>query len=72
MRGFLNPAVRPQITDQQKTFRGLSRHRRTKLARAAHTNLLKADQWSRGGLVPGDVAAALESALTLSSKKKAR
>ncbi len=72
MRGFQSPAVRPEVTDPQKAFRALSRHRRSKLARAANTNLLKADQWSRGGLAAGDVARALESALTLSSKKKVR
>jgi hypothetical protein len=72
MRGFHSPAVRPQVTEQQKAFRGLSRHRRSKLARAANTNLLKADQWSRGGLVAGDVAAALETTFALSLKKKAR
>ncbi len=50
MRGFLQPAVRIQLTDHQLAFRGLSRHRRTKLARAAQTDLLKADRWSRRGL----------------------
>jgi hypothetical protein len=72
MRGFLSPAIRPEITDQQKAFRGLSRHRRTKLARAAHTSLLKADQWSRGSLAPGEVASALESAFAAATKKKSR
>jgi hypothetical protein len=71
MRGFLAPAVRSEITDLQRTFVGLSRHRRTKLARAAHTTLVKADQWARGGGVASDVAQALETGLkTLTSKKK--
>ena len=60
MRGFLTPAVRTQITDPQRTFQGLSRHRRTKIARAAHTTLLKADQWGRGEGAAAEVATALE------------
>jgi hypothetical protein len=71
MRGFHTPAVRAQITDPQQTFQGLSRHRRMKLARGAHTTLLKADQWGRGGGAPADVASALEAGLkSLSAKKK--
>ncbi len=70
MRGFLAPAVRSSISDSQKTFAGLSRHRRTKLARAAQTTLVKADQWGRGELAPGEVATALEGAFAASSKKK--
>ena len=71
MRGFQTPAVRAQITDPQRTFQGLSRHRRTKLARAAHTTLLKADQWGRGAGVASEVATALEAGLkSLSAKKK--
>jgi hypothetical protein len=63
MRGFQKPAIRSQPTELQRAFRTLSRHRRTKLARAAHTTLLKADQWSRGGGGSREVAAALEGAL---------
>jgi hypothetical protein len=63
MRGSRQPSVRPQTNDSQRAFRDLSRHRRTKLARAAHTTLVKADQWSRGDATPADVAAALEGAL---------
>jgi hypothetical protein len=63
MRGSRQPSVRPQTNDSQRDFRDLSRHRRTKLARAAHTTLVKADQWSRGDATPADVAAALEGAL---------
>ncbi|HEX3771508.1 MAG TPA: hypothetical protein VHV30_11605 [Polyangiaceae bacterium] len=71
MRGFLAPAVRSEITDHQRTFQGLSRHRRMKLARAAHTTLIKADQWGRGGATASEVAQALETGLkTLTSKKK--
>jgi hypothetical protein len=71
MRGFQRPAVRLTTTEPQRAFRTLSRHRRTKLARAAHTTLLKADQWGRGDATPTEVASALEGALQqLSAKNK--
>jgi hypothetical protein len=71
MRGFLSPAVRHQVTDTQRAFRGLSRHRRTKLARAAQTTLVKADQWGRGDAVAPEIAKALETGFKgLSNKKK--
>ena len=71
MRGYQQPSVRPTTTDAQKAFAGLSRHRRTKLARAAQTTLVKADQWSRGGGAEAEVGKALESGLkSLQSKKK--
>jgi hypothetical protein len=71
MRGFLSPSVRSHVTEFQQTFQGLSRHRRTKLARAAHTTLVKADQWGRGGGVSPEVASALEAGLkALTAKKK--
>ncbi len=70
MRGFLSPSVRPQVTEFQQAFQGMSRHRRTKLARAAHTTLVKADQWGRGGDVSPEVATALESGLKALTKKK--
>jgi hypothetical protein len=42
-----------------------------KLARAAQTTLVKADQWGRGDGAAPEVAAALEAALkSLSAKKK--
>lgn len=63
MRGYQQPALRLQTTERQDAFRGLSRHRRTKLARVARTTLVKADQWARGGTIAQDVAAALEGAL---------
>jgi len=69
MRGFQRPALRSRPTDPQNAFRALSRHRRTKLATAAQTTLVKADQWSNGGSTPPEVAAALEGALkTLQAK----
>ncbi len=71
MRGFHSPAVRAQLSEPQQTFQGLSRHRRTKLARAAHTTLVKADQWGRGVGVPAEVGSALEAGIkSLSAKKK--
>jgi len=70
MRGFLHPAVRPVASDAQSKFRGLQRGRRTKLARAANTTLVKADQWARGDVVGADVSEALESAFAASAKKK--
>jgi hypothetical protein len=72
MRGFLRPALRPKATDSQAAFRKLSRHRRTKLARAAHTTLVKADQWSRGGATAPEVASSLEGALRALRAKGAK
>jgi hypothetical protein len=63
MRGFLRPALRPTTTESQLAFRALSRHRRTKLARAAQTTLVKADQWGRGDPTAPEVAASLEAGL---------
>jgi len=72
MRGFQRPALRARPNDQQEAFRTLSRHRRTKLARAARTTLVKADQWSRGGGASPEVAAALEGALKALQAKGAQ
>jgi hypothetical protein len=69
MRGFLHPAVRPLASEAQSKFRGLQRGRRTKLARAANTTLVKADQWARGDVVSTDVSEALETALAAKKKK---
>ncbi len=71
MRGFLQPALRPTPSDSQNAFATLSRGRRSKLATAAQTTLLKADQWARGAQVSGDVSEALEAQLkALTAKKK--
>jgi hypothetical protein len=70
MRGFLHPAVRHVPNEAQIKFSGLQRGRRTKLARAANTTLVKADQWARGELVASDVGEALERALSAKKKKK--
>jgi len=63
MRGFLQPALRLRADDLQRAFGALSRHRRGKLARTAHTTLVKAHQWGRGEAVAPEVATALEGAL---------
>ena len=61
MRGFLQPALKNVASDTQKAFGTFSRGRRTKLAEAANTNLVKASQWSRGDVVPAELATALEN-----------
>lgn len=70
MRGFLSPSVKAVATDNQKAFRGLSRARRSKFAKAAQTTLLKADQWARGEHVPQEIAEAIERAYAAGMKKK--
>jgi hypothetical protein len=72
MRGFQRRAIVLSTTDAQSAFRTLSRHRRSKLARAAHTTLVKADQWGRGGSTPPEIASALERALTALRAKGAK
>jgi hypothetical protein len=69
MRGFLQPSLAARPSEAQKAFRSLSRHRRSKLAQAAHTTLVKADQWGRGYATPADLASALEGALAALQKK---
>jgi hypothetical protein len=71
MRGFLESAVRHTPSESQNSFRGLSRSRRTKLAKTANTTLLKADQWARGDAATTEIGAALEQGLSkLLAKKK--
>jgi hypothetical protein len=69
MRGFLAPSVKNTVTESQKRFQTLSRGRRVKLAKAAKTTLVKADQWARGESKSADVSSALEQALTQLKKK---
>jgi hypothetical protein len=57
-------------SEAQASFNTLSRGRRSKLAAAAKTTLVKAHQWARGELVAKDVAAALEAALKAHASKK--
>ena len=63
MRGSLQSAVTHTPSESQDRFRGLSRSRRTKIAKAASTTLLKADQWARGDASSKELATALEQAL---------
>jgi hypothetical protein len=72
MRGSRTPAVRPVTNETQKKARGLTRHRRMKVARAAHTTLVKVDQWSRGDVVPAELATALEAAAKTVGPKPAK
>jgi hypothetical protein len=70
MRGYLQPAIKPAVSDAQSRFTTLSRGRRAKLAETARTTLVKADQWARGRAVPADVASALEAAVGGLKQKK--
>ncbi len=70
MRGFLQPALKNVPTETQLAFAKLSRHRRTHLAEAAQTNLVKASQWSAGLAVSKEVADALEKQVTAHLAKK--
>jgi hypothetical protein len=72
MRGHQQSAVRVQVSEDQSAFRALSRHRRSKLARAAQTTLVKADQWGRGDAVPPAVASALEGGVRALRSKGAK
>jgi hypothetical protein len=72
MRGSRTPAIRPQTSELQNKARGLSRHRRTKIAHAAHTTLVKVDQWGRGDALPADLASAIERALLSAGERKSK
>ncbi|HEY3819228.1 MAG TPA: hypothetical protein VGL81_18795 [Polyangiaceae bacterium] len=72
MRGSRTPALRPTTNDLQNKLRGLSRHRRGKLAAAAHTTLVKVDQWARGAGLPTDLAGAIERAMLSASERKSK
>jgi hypothetical protein len=71
MRGFLQPGKRATTTEDQQAFAALSRGRRAKIAAAASTSLVKADQWARGGAASAELADALVKGLkTVKTKKK--
>jgi hypothetical protein len=72
MRGSRTPALRPLTTDLQDKLRGLSRHRRGKVAHAAHTTLVKVDQWARGDGLPVDIAGAIERAMLAAAERKSK
>jgi len=69
MRGARQPAIRAQPSDSQTALRKLSRHRRVKIAKAAHTTLVKADQWGRGEGVGAELRKALETAFQTFQKR---
>jgi len=69
MRGFLRPSLRPEANEAQKQFATFTRARRSKLAKAAQTNLLKADQWARGEFVAPELGSALERGIAGLKKK---
>jgi hypothetical protein len=69
MRGARTPSVTLTTTESQNRFRSLSRGRRVKLAHAAKTTLVKADQWARGESKSAEIATALEQALASLKKK---
>ncbi len=71
MRGFQGPSLRSNPSETQKTFATMSRGRRSKIAEAAQTTLVKAHQWARGEAVEAAVAEALESGVkSVGAKKK--
>ncbi len=72
MRGFLQPSLRTNPSDVQLQFSKLSRHRRASLAEAAQTDLVKASQWARGGVVAPQVAEALADQLKTYLAKAAK
>jgi hypothetical protein len=72
MRGSRTPAVKAIPSDNQKAFSALSRGRRSKLAKAAHTTLVKADQWAHGVPVAAEVGSALEQAFKALQAKSAK
>jgi hypothetical protein len=72
MRGSRTPALRPQTTELQNKLRTLSRHRRSKVAHAAHTTLVKVDQWGRGDEVPGELSGAIEHAVVSAVERKSK
>lgn len=69
MRGARQPGKKHQASETQTSFFSLSRGRRSKLAKAAGTTLVKAHQWARGEDV-GDLAKALEQHVKAHLSKK--
>jgi hypothetical protein len=70
MRGFLQPSLRKNPTENQTEFTKLSRHRRVQLAEAAQTTLVQASQWARGEQVKSEIADALEAKVKAHLAKK--
>lgn len=63
MRGYLQPGKRLVPSDEQQAFAALSRGRRSKIATAANTTLLKADQWADARGATAEIAEALVKGL---------
>ncbi|HEX7663569.1 MAG TPA: hypothetical protein VF407_03620 [Polyangiaceae bacterium] len=72
MRGYLQPAKKNSPSEAQTAFAGLPRGRRSKLAAAAQTTLVKADQWARGESVDAALNEALERSHGEHQKKAAK
>jgi hypothetical protein len=72
MRGSRSPALRTLTSDLQNKLRSLSRHRRGEVAHAAHTTLVKVDQWGRGDGLPADLAGAIERAVVGATERKTK
>ena len=71
MRGHLQPGKRLIPNQEQTAFAALARGRRTKIAKAAQTTLIKADQWARGASVTPEIATGLAKGVTaLQAKAK--
>ena len=70
MRRFLEPAIRQTPNELQSAYSEMSRGRRSKLAAAAQTDLVKASQWARGDAVQPEVATALEAQVKAHVAKK--
>jgi len=70
MRGYQAPAKRHIPSETQTRFAALSRGRRSKIAKAAGTSLVKADQWARGGAALPAVVTAIETHLDKIKKPK--
>ena len=70
MRGARQPSRKNQPTETQSKLRALPRGRRSKIAKAAQTTLVKVDQWARGDAVAPETAAAIEAALKAPKAKK--
>jgi hypothetical protein len=63
MRGYQAPSLRNTPSELQTFFTTLSRARQNKLAMAASTTLVKANQWARGEAVAAPIAQALNAAV---------
>jgi len=72
MRGYLRPGKRPIQTEHQHLFETFSRHRRSKIAKAASTTLVMAHQWARAEAVDAALAKSLDEQVGKHGPKKAK